>query len=751
MNKDKIVTFLESFIKRNLNFSYQPQLPVQLFCDTKIAIENLKISGNTPVFQLVGDELCKGQWNCLKYRFPGTRIYLHEFQNLDFKIQIIEYFDDNIIYLKNFTDRKQCKLTLRFQPGLQITGSEPLSRQTDETLLFQFDMDAVFWLSGNEKKRQINKIPAFLTDTANSEKEIHPFKFTSALDAQLMRDIDQRWAEQNYIGPQREIDVQKILETDPADLIWIQEIYLHFGWYRDLTHVYTYLNANRASLTEINTRKILNTAYRRYREVIKLFDYDNTNVQFDFDDAKTDEPDVSDFLNGYLNNGEVGLRNQSDNLWKESIYTQLPLFSLAAMRDVLRNPDLFMALILSLFHNDFYRTPAIADKLLNNFPKTKRNLIKFLIAVKTIANISFDRKKIKLGKFLISSNLDRLNSSENQLKVKYIRHGDRTFTELENNNELRLKIDKTVNINFEPNKKRLGIKPVIYCPPIKKPNFYAITIDTGGYELSLPLIWKNFTLEMNGVRLKFLLKNKRFQISGKFDKDANGVRIEQSQLSPAEGRYFKTYHTPEFFPTRPHIDIFDQYGRPIDIGGPFIKRIFPRGTAVNGRGLLIEQFRVFRGTSKKSTGIATNRQNPAPLMISDQEFDLKLTAEKMDSINLKREQSEGLFHRLINTDAVQLIHKLIIFTDNYTVERCEKIKRLCYDSFAFMPTIKPLELIEWKQPDFIIVVAEKSEFEVVRDFDIFSIIRGGGRGKNKGIWVREEKLQSFFSRECFIF
>ena len=175
------------------------------------------------------------------------------------------------------------------------------------------------------------------------------------------------------------------------------------------------------------------------------------------------------------------------------------------------------------------------------------------------------------------------------------------LTALEIKAQFSVKIDKTVFLEFYPESNQLFIVPVL--PFLSRGAYHTITVDIDGLSVKVPMIWRQFTVHIRGMRLKFLLKGRHWQLTLKWPPGLTKMILEQREILKDtlnnRQKLYLDWVKPD--PRAGALFYFDRHGRQLKTM-PAENGIV-QAAVLDKKGLLVPRGRIKAAAGKKSKSV----------------------------------------------------------------------------------------------------------------------------------------------------
>jgi len=605
---------------------------------------------------------------------PQSRIFLTNIENEFIHLSILQYFSINVLLVEKIEN----------QSALNINSHKFKPYDTIENGL---EDDGIYILAQDDNINKQN-IVNYLYEIYKKEIAIHPLSSLNSRDKQLLNDIDNNWA--NITGISEEN-----LINDNSYLFWLQEIFIHFYKINELSQFY-----KPYSTDEINEDKDLKDSYNRFQCII------GENL-----------PDLSSNMNDSVFKEYIFLQKDKDPLyeyiqssWRKIAYPAKEIYFSHKLNE---NPNEYISLLLLAVRENFFWYPLLYEKIKKNLTDKKLLLIiSLLYKLKQHSNIKIIKDEISFSpqeQEVINNKI--FISSINTIISFYKSYGKYVTNFSEKNSGLQFKIDKKVNFLFTKSENLLQLSPFVYQPPFDIVFSNVISVKINNYNLKIPLIWRQFSIQMNSCRVKFLLKKKRWQLTFKIDENIKNIYIDEEEIQFSAKRYFSIDYNNEITGSKSYLNVYDKYGIQQDYIPKGIKEMFLRGIGIRSNGLLAESFNINRKKSAKSLIINTNKKNVELIPVNNGQVNWSITTAKFNRQIITLNRESGLITGIKYMPAADLRYKLIILIETLSDEEISIINNLFYKHFRFYPQIIKAGERYLSKERFYIIISKNNKYD----------------------------------------
>lgn len=505
---------------------------------------------------------------------------------------------------------------------------------------------------------------------------------------------DSIWFDQDVITPAGRIDPSIISEPNKNDFWfpWLAVLaeYLPHTEIKDQLRqcAYAYLNADKPMSPRFSYMaarlldKNIDTAAVRdknpFMAILKSLENDT------FDSSGLEE--INYFYVAYFGNGtDPGiLANRLQQWWNRY---SMPIYNLWWKRQLEQDPEKLLIIFL------------LALQLRIPWSET------ILIRCNKFISVPLFRVLVKLGKiFLIrhnhngkliivpgpqrAGNISGTLARDRHLRIKVTQFGSEKYFSVFHNNRQMIKVDKDISCEVSRDGERYSFFPSIY--PCRLTDFMInlLNIEDRMMMVRIPLVWRKGSIEVNALRVRWLLKKKRFQLTLQARSDIESYRVNDQKITLRKGERKVLYMYPEKIPVKCVLLIMSSEGASIHFRQRSIKR------TIRIVGWLSDQYGVLFPElnyqySNRQHLIKTDptgqvaRELVIPGGISRLSFLIKRHVEHVILNQFSNEAVEKFFRY----DPVVNPERFIVRMGGKTTEEAKRIQDFFQNEFAFVPEI----------------------------------------------------------------
>lgn len=284
----------------------------------------------------------------------------------------------------------------------------------------------------------------------------------------------------------------------------------------------------------------------------------------------------------------------------------MPIFERLFQHTLLVEPDEIVAFIILAKRYNFYWFPFLTERLfkeLENTPSVLWEGLKLYMLLGANCTIRQD-KVYKIATCFVKDDVGRTEWQQGTFTLNSFKNKKRVFSSFKSTGFAPVKIDRDVHFAWEHT--QLKILPNLWQYEVGELN--KIDIEIGENSYSIPLVWRTFEVEIGALRLRFLLKKRRFQVSLKGHENLGRVKVNGMILSFNVSRYHKLYLTLSGNHSYMAYNFYSHSGREIAVKAipQNFHYIYADGIVFNSIGILQTKARLSYNNSKKSLPISLN-------------------------------------------------------------------------------------------------------------------------------------------------
>ena len=650
-------------------------------------------------------------------RLPQTRIYIREFITASVRVRSIEYFNDTLFLIMPLADTKQQALFLEMAFGIDLISLHPAEQVSPGKYAIPCAEAELLWLFPKGEERNLRGIQKFLDHIPEREYRLHPLHQMRLSNCADMERIDRLWAALSCIGPGRDI-TPSIFKTESDHFIWLQEIYLHLGWFAELERFYKKNNA----------KKNRNCAYEDAAERFRMV---RDGAQEKTDIARTD----GDFVRQYLKHSTRD--SDLQDFWQ---YLHYPAFRFWLKKDMAARPDQYIALAALAAARGFFWYFKLKDLLEAFLPEKMAGPAGLFLLLKECTPLYWGRDRLEFNPFMRTDNLQEIQSDGTASVLSLVRQNKTIYTKLRRK-EILFSIDKRVRLGYTLSKQSLSVQPVLFRPPLKALETVTVQIKIDSVFVQIPLIWSRFEVTINRMRLKFLRKKDRFQVHMRGKKYTEAFHINNQKVQAFSGHYPVFYIPVVKSAAQTEAALFNGWG-----GVPIPnKAAFIHGWTLDAFQQLREDARLSVEAKKTSGFVTLNHNRPENEIAVKSGTEFRLKNRYSPAYTLQAKAGESYLNSFLYTPAELLQNRVRV----YTAANPQKTARLFYDALGFYPYVGPLSEAHPGETAFIIIVSAAFKGTRVTEAEAYKTITLSASHGQRAILAHPASIKMILSAHLY--
>lgn len=665
---------IEAWIVRNLYFRYNAHTPQATFSRSN---ENYPFPGERFPFE-VDSELEKGAFH-LK-RFPQSHLVLSEWSCSQIQFQLLSHGKSHVLLVRQIksggspigiTPRANFKLShLQGQAYVQTKGKLILPTTAAEAV-YLFSKSAVKNLEADPLE--------WLQNALISDRKQHILSHLKSTDFEFLKWMDCAWHTLNSLEYSANGD-----NSSRAYSFLLTELNEHFG------------------------RKLFNPIIAPLN-------------------SKLDTPEDK-WLDRFHNPDAQGRELQ--DFWQRIHY---PAYEMAERKNISEHPLVYICFVLLAQREQMTWTGRAFTFIKSNLAPKLQAPFEMLYTLKehtawynlqTTVQYRFNTSRPPA--------VQELFVDSPAVTFKTVNLQNKTAMRI-NHGEFKLVLDKPARTEFDTKKKRLAIQPGGFYPTWDEAKFTQTNIELDGIHCRIYLAWRDFSMELNGVRFRFLRKKQRIQVTIKNRMPLSNLKVGGENVEFGNGRYQKIYLPVQT--SNGHLNgiLLNSWG-----AAPWPNQtIHPEVSGIDRYGQVISHLSCSYDSSVKIfDSQQSTYQAPAEGLISS-----KLYARYAKSQTIRAKLGDGPVGRLLYLKADILKHQLIMASP----KNKSGLRETCFRHFRFYPMV--YDLSELRKcfpvgPYLIMIVAEKfGHFSVNRD-ESYRVCKQEKREGSDFILVHPDALET---------
>jgi hypothetical protein len=580
------------------------------------------------------------------FRLPQTRIYHYQYCSSEKIIDILTFPNQQFLGWIHVGDS-----ILRDR----ITSNEKIKCyvETENTII----------IADNEF--EIDKAIANISTKIQKEYSLNPCRLFSGSDTRFLKKLDTLWSQLSEIDSDGRINLHLIGETNGTNFIWLNEILIQLSYFAALDHFYQ---------DKKQTTPLKEITQARFVDVCKTI-------------GVTVSPNCSIQkiqIENWALKALMKPRNEPEAL--EAFWSQwhFPALKFSLNKYIKRNDDQAIAIVLLAKQFDKPWARQFAQIVENHLSEDKRIYYQLINLLYDHFHVFYKNNGMEIKESL-SDNSIKFQSLAGHLSYISEKRKNANSIFCHFAQQLQMKINRPFRLNYQQKNKTVHLLAPIDKHIAEKCHFKTIQIKIDGHLIELPLIYREFTIIINSIRLKFLLKKKRYQVSVKLPGKETLVSIAGSELSAQYGKYQKIYIENAYREPVFSVSLIDLYGLTSSHCAP--QNRFVYGCAVDYRGLYVNHMRLCLENDKKSTDLRTDIFTEAAALTVDcsKQNSLKI---KKGMFLLPKAQSKPCLPAFLYEPAEKLKNLLVVYLDTNDENEINATRRRLLDKFGFLPLIK---------------------------------------------------------------
>lgn len=648
-------------------------------------------------------------------KLPETPFYVSSLSDNEMTVKVIDYYDwqpnviiYRIIILKNFysSPESYIKINFNFKTDKIMESASNVLKVDDAyihfsekteliknqlistisrngiasfCMAFTFNKSIEVDLSFSSVKNKFNKL-------YNLCQEKHVNKLFSVKSRSAEIEMDDLWSKQKYMFPDRQIDtsLMKEFNDNPNAYIWVIEFFKYFG-IKSFNNGENEVKQFNNNLTkQSNLDDCLDALIKKYKT--------NSN-KYDCNLVEQNKQILSydRLLKCYFSS------EATDTILQNELQQWWDVFSLPVMSEVfilkLSNfpEEIFIVYFLAVRHN-FPWAEILLDRIENtNINNRNRHQYNFLLLIAffyhRISKWSVNQNEICFHPgYKWDNNHKALSGTSDIYYVKYTRYSKSIFTTLNKENIEIVRIDQPCNILVDNKLNVIRLTPNIFEMEKEGTALTSVDVKVDEYKLLLPLNWKKGEVQFLSLRLRWILKKNRFQLTF-FSKSDKKVLLNNREIFLEKNRKTVHYQAVKYLSAKLNINIFNSEGR------TYISKLNEQSTNVFVDGALTNNYGVFSDNllyrisphrkhkveSKSSTHLYGKISIPND--ISEIEF----FAKRLQQAKKLKFYDNFFIDKFVHYYSPQAAGSIIFVFDNQMTDDLVEAKNLFYKCFRFQP------------------------------------------------------------------
>ena len=671
MQTMSIVTRLEKFILDALNHRYNTQVKSSTFLlEFQKPVHKIENRDGSISIGLAPD----ASWQKFVFRFPQTRIFYTLYQGLHGRIRFIDYFNVHVLILEGeqsqveLVNRSRLK-TVSLNRQQELESPVHLNLNQGESL--------AFLIAPKRFQKKFKSVLHLLQEIREFEYHLNPVSNIRTENIALLESIDDHFAKIELFASFGQL---KIGSLQSPFFIYYLQLYLQSGHFDLLLQLLKRIFRNEKTRSQFlknplhglfvdKLKKALQISQQKIPAWLRQIEAAKANASRDLWELA--------FLQEF--GPQAGsLLEQIQQLW-ESL--TVPALEIYWRKKVQKNPAPFLAFLLLGVQNQFYWADLAFRKIKSWLGEQHLPLFELMFHLQRFCYQTINNGLgFGTGKMLAHHQ----TFSSGNFVLDYHRFGKKIHSGfVDSVKQISLKIDQFVRWELNSEKNELIILPVLVAPPLALPGFNFSRISVGNLQISLPLIWQQFTLQVNGLRFKWIRKKKRFQLSVKVPRQFRENIFVNDTLIRAENVYAKYY-----FPIKPgksqwFVSLMDTSGVRVQKIHSQNERLILKGFSLDFQGLLRHVFNFKKETSHRNHTVEGLSVQEHLLPVTRLPVKFQLTARRCDPFVGQIEEVDSFLKSFLLKPGSRLVHQLLVWV--FGKEDLSNIKEIFLTRLGFIP------------------------------------------------------------------
>ena len=671
----QLVNKIEQFIRESLRHRYDTRSPLTTFLERKIDSVHcvLNLKGKVELILPPTEP-----FRVFVFRLPQTRIYYSLYQNLDWRIKILDYYDRTIFLIHSLKGSQSVRFSIHNEKAIltPLTGAS----QGKDDWLVEYDAFGIFPEEGQTTKETEAGILPYLQSIREREYKQHILNTFLTSEHGVRQKIDLLFTQLSEIDSFGSLQITSV---QTSAFIWLHELYLQLGWLKQLNDFYAQID-----LKQLKRSTFLNFTAHRFNDFAEKIGSEFPTVKLP---AVKKGEKSNTFLKRYLlpEDGDEALDADLQNFWE---YLQIPALRFRWEREIEQSPDEFVAFVLLSICRKFWWAPMAVDFVKPLLPDSYRLVFDLLTAVMLRICVVPTDRGFKIGS-LQQTQTERQVISD-YWNIKYYTFGKQAYSNAIFNglSNLTVNLNQWVDFKVESKNRIIYLQPSLFRPPVNLPSWRTVEIEFLGNKIVFPLIWEQVTLKLNNCRLKFLRKKNRFQITVKNPNPQNRLSINGQTVALRDDRYAKIYLPNEKTESKTMVSAFTLTGDRLKELAPEMSAFTLRGVAFDVFGMLKDEFRVRFDNFRHSHGIKTNVLRPEVLNAPTAPVTMTITGRKCSPTRILLNKGNSFWHAFKTTQAERLVNELKIWVEKGAKIEADALAKLVSERLGWLPEIEFTDL-----------------------------------------------------------
>ncbi len=634
-------------------------------------------------------------------RLPQSRIRVTEAIYGNFRLRSIALRDDHFFIIEPTTKEKNIKFDIQLDSDIQIQSSFKAISLENNIRRFELNQPLILWLTRSSTIKNLEELPKIFRTGLNREYEQHPISYLNTGNWRQLREIDILWSEIQ--------DINEIAIPKDDYLLWLQEIYIHFGWSGQLNAFYS---CNRGD-KKLDSFKLME---KRWRSVRDKSEWKASNNQ-------------SHYLNQYFS-GSADLQ-QIQQLW---VNIHFPAYRLQAVKAIVANPQKYIAVGLLAIQYRFIWADLYFELLIYALPVELHAVIQLLFLLKKQNSFfNFGSHWSYAASHINNSNQKLVNKSES-ITLSQVYQKTKQITQIKLSESSAFSINKLAFVRIRSESNFIAIRPLWMQPLDNLPSLNLVNIRYNFKRLEIPLAWNHFQIECDGMRIKFLRKKNRYQLNISHIDPERKLEIDGQNVEARDSRDAKLYLPISKQNSKMEIKVLNGWGSKASEG----QQLFFSGWVVDVYGVLHQQLNLSTGKGRGSNQIDLN----AGLESKTEFFHLKkpfiFSGRFFKKTEMEPEFLNGPLSTFLYSSPEILKHKTVVFTEKSSAT----IAQIFYKTLGFYPIVRKLPKAKDQLSGFVFLITDSyKDFQVSAE-EAIKLISMKNHNNQNGFLVHPQSLET---------
>lgn len=482
-----------------------------------------------------------------------------------------------------------------------------------------------------------------LTSNTDECNKNHICRFFGTAESSGKIELDVLWSSQKYINP--DLSIAPSIEKEQGKLYLLHYIYDYFGW-----------------------------------KLEKKISENTRNIQM----QENELIEITQLYNAFLENDDDNeMVQQMLNQWWT--FYGLPLMERKLNQIIKTEPESLTVIALLALQYQLPWAQVYVDRLITGGLNAFCLLILWL-SKRIILRYRNGSMFIYPGSTW-DNNVKEIRRLNDTWRVKCTRYGKKEFLTILENKKCFYKVDKKIRIILNPAERIIAGRGIIPNTLSDTKESAQIALTVGGSCLYQPILFRKGELTFSGLRLRWILKKKRFQITLKPTLRSQSIILNDTQLDLNKSAKNRFYIDVPFRESKVSFTMLDE-------GGSLLHRrrvtghrsVVLSGWALNGHGVFCDSVNFIKGKHQHTIQTGNSGQFLRMIDIPAAATQVDLVCKKMSPIKnkllfcLDAEWEKVLFYK-----SALLLYPLQIGIKETLRPYLPAIRSYFLDTFCFIP------------------------------------------------------------------